>query len=261
MDAKEWIYKSNEKEMGPVSEGEIKNLIANHSIDPRTPISKAGSGIWKPLEEEPVFMHSDIDEKEPVIREKDIDSEHLSQQDLSFDYPHPWHRFWARILDYLIFGFIVTNIIGLFLSVKFISPPVITMGLIFFWVFLEALFISFWNTTPGKWLFNIKIEKKDGSPITYIEALARGFSVWWLGLAAGLPVIYIVTLIVACVKLSNNRVTSWDKKGDFVVKHRKMSWWRIIVVVMLYVLFGYLLFLINIELIEYGKAVSSKIMI
>lgn len=255
-----WLYKLGDKEYGPVSSEEIKELLKTSRVGPQTLISKQGSSEWKPLEDEPLFTHGDIDHKAPEVREKDLDQEiaiEKTHQDL--DKPHPWHRFWARILDYLIFGFVLANIVGLFLPVKFMAPPVITLSVIFFWIFIEAAFISSCKKTPGKWLFNITVEKKDNKPVTYLDALSRSFSVWWLGLAAGLPVVHFITLIVACVKLSNNRITTWDKKGSFVVKHGKLSWWRIASIVLLYVFFGSIFFVINMSFVQYSSQVMSKI--
>ena len=257
-----WLYKSEDKELGPVSTAEIKELLQANRIGPQTPVSRQGSNEWKPLEEEKVFTHKDIDEKPPVIREKELDIGSMGGEKVqNLEKPRPWHRFWARILDYLIFGFVVANIGGLFLPVKFIYPPAISLGVIFFWTFVEAALMCSWQTTIGKWLFNIRVEKLDGKPITYREALSRSFSVWWLGLAAGIPIVYIVTLIVACVKLSANRITSWDKRGSFVIKHGKLSWWRILVIVVLYVLLGYILFAVNVAFIEYSRQVASKVWI
>ena len=260
MEGNQWLYKLNDQVVGPVSEAEIKELLSTNRIGPQTLISKQGSESWYPLQDEPIFTHSDIDDKAPEIREKELDFGAIGgEKELALDKPHPWHRFWARILDYMIFGFVLANIAGAFMPVHMIFPPALSLTVIFLWTFVEAGLICSWQSTIGKWLFNIKVEKKDGSQISYLEALSRSFSVWWLGLAAGLPIIYIITLIVACVKLNSNRITTWDKRGKFVIKHGKLSWWRILVIVVLFVLLGYILTIVNVAFVEYSRSVVSKI--
>lgn len=185
---------------------------------------------------------SNVDEPIPEMREKDSET---SDRDASAFKVRPWVRFFARMLDYTIFAWVLSLI---FFFVGFpifaFAPPMPAIALIFIWCFIEAAFLSGCNTTPGKALFGIYIEKESGRKLTYGEALSRALSVWLLGMGAGLPVVYLVTWIVACVKLSNNGFTSWDKRGEIAVHYKKLEWYRIIIAVLIYLIVGYLTYMI-----------------
>lgn len=238
---KNWYYGSKEHRQGPVSSEELKALVHDGGLPRETLVCEEGSENWCPIEElQEVFMQTDTDVPEPKSREKE---DELNTKETSSERVHPWHRFWARMLDYIIFIFVVRFIFSMIPMPFFINyPPSLFIILIFLFCFIEAGLICSWTSTIGKSLFGIYIRKKDGSKLNYREALCRSLSVWWLGLGAGLPIVMLVTMIVACVKLSNNFITTWDRKGDIVVQHRPLKPGRIVGIVILYVFLSYVLF-------------------
>ena len=169
---------------------------------------------------------TDIDQPVPVAREKTTENEEVRVR--------PWVRFWARIFDYqlfiLIFGLFVFYTAGPELAVSF-SMPIVA---IFLWTFVETFLLATCGYTPGKWLLKVTVRNEDGSKLSFRKALQRSFSVWWLGYGAGIPVINVITMIVACVKLSNLKTTTWDKHGHFRVTHDKIGFFRIAIVVLFF---------------------------
>lgn len=150
----------------------------------------------------------------------------------------PWVRFWARMFDIYIFGLLVGFLMGI-IAPRFIMQmriqiePVFLFGIItilpvFLWAFVEALLLSSFGTTPGKWLLKIKITQLSGGPITYSQALRRSLKVWWRGMGTGYPIAYLITLAVAYGRLTRNGITSWDKEGGFSVTHEKVGAVRVI---------------------------------
>lgn len=71
------------------------------------------------------------------------------------------------------------------------------MMLIFAWVFIEALLLSSFQTTPGKWLFKTNIALSSGAPISFSQALSRSLKVWWRGFGTGFPIAAMITMIIA----------------------------------------------------------------
>jgi len=69
--------------------------------------------------------------------------------------------------------------------------PEFALGLAipFVWLFLEALLLSTWGTTPGKWLFKTWVADAMGNRLSFMDALSRSFSVWFMGLGFGLPIV------------------------------------------------------------------------
>lgn len=151
--------------------------------------------------------------------------------------PHPWRRFWARMLDYTFYGFVLGVIFAL---CGIIIPPMywglVGVGLIFLWTFIEAGFLCTWGTTPGKAMLAMDVRKKEGGKLSYLDGINRSFSVWWLGLGAAIYPISIITMIVACTKLSNLGETTWDKKGDYVVSYGRVGPLRVIIVILFFII-------------------------
>lgn len=240
MKKKKWFYGSKEHKQGPISSEELRGLVHNGGLLRETFVCEEGTDNWQPIEDlHEVFMQTSTDAPEPVVRDRE---ENFRIKEETSSRVHPWHRFWARMLDYLIFIFVI-GIIFKFIPMPIIIlyPPFSFTILIFVFAFVEAALICSWTSTIGKSLFGIYVRKNDGSKLSYHEAISRSLSVWWLGLGAGLPIIMLVTMIVACVKLSNNFITTWDKKGEITVEHRPLKPGRIVGIVLLYLFFGYLL--------------------
>ena len=148
----------------------------------------------------------------------------------------PWVRFWARIFDYqvfiLIFGTIIYMTVGPILAYSMLMP----IMAIFVWCFVEAILIAGIGYTPGKWLLRVKVRSADGEKLSFRASLQRSLSVWWLGYGAGIPILNLITMTVACVKLSNLKMTSWDRFGHFKVSHSKIGFFRILVVFLFFVM-------------------------
>jgi uncharacterized RDD family membrane protein YckC len=154
----------------------------------------------------------------------------------------PWVRYWARHCDYIIF-FLLVGIVG-----GLIAPSIMhtvfsneheagfSLLLIFLYTFFEAGLLSTWGYTPGKWLLGISVRDKEGNKLSYDKAFTRAIKVWWRGMGIGFPIVYFFTQISANRRLTNNGITSWDKDGLINVKHYKLNPFKIIIVVIIYVI-------------------------
>ncbi|MBP9842372.1 MAG: RDD family protein [Simkaniaceae bacterium] len=161
----------------------------------------------------------------------------------------PWTRFWARMLDYLIFLFVIGVLSAIFnISFPGVPPLYSAIFLLFLWVFVESCLVCTWGTTPGKSLFCCCVRTSEGKKLSFIQALNRSFGVWWMGMGAGIPIIIPITMLIASVKLSNCHITTWDRTGHFVVEHRPVGIVRIVVAILL---FGF------ISLLLYGAGSGS----
>jgi hypothetical protein len=101
----------------------------------------------------------------------------------------------------------------------------------FCWVFIDGFLLSLFGTTPGKWLFRIKITDSLGRMLTLPVAFRRSIAVWLLGFGAGIPIVNLITQLVAYNKLKKDGITSWDREWDCVVFHGKITQERLIVIV------------------------------
>ena len=131
---------------------------------------------------------------------------------------HPWLRFWARVCDMWLLGLAITvflAVVGFDLVPRFLLN---TLSLLMMTV-IEAVCLSCWGTTPGKYLFNITVLDRAGRRLGFGDAYGRSFAVFLKGMGMGLFIIPLITQIVGYVRLSNRGITSWDENGGFRVAH------------------------------------------
>ena len=74
-------------------------------------------------------------------------------------------------------------------------------------------------------------------------ALKRSLDVWFRGLGLGIPIVTIITTLVAYFSLREDGETSWDRYSNCAVSHSKLSVfrWFIIAIAWLVPLFMWLL--------------------
>jgi hypothetical protein len=139
----------------------------------------------------------------------------------------PWIRFLARMFDYSFF----------FTGLWAISRGKIESSLVpyeyFLWIPVEAAFLRWLGTTPGKWLLGIKLQQGRFLQLDYLTALRRSFHVWFRGLGMGIPFINVVCMLVAFQRLKAFKTTTWDRDDHIHVSYRRGGKWRIVLAVII----------------------------
>jgi hypothetical protein len=111
--------------------------------------------------------------------------------------------------------------------------------------------ITTFGWTPGKALLRVRVTNKNGSNLSFNQALSRSFSVWLNGLGTGLiPLVTLITNIKGYQHLSNKGVTKWDRDGRFKVTHRKVGITRTLITIAIFLGF--------IALVIYGTASAGS---
>jgi len=64
--------------------------------------------------------------------------------------------------------------------------------------------------------------------------LSRSFSVWLRGQGIGIPLATLIANIIAYRHLRNHGSTTWDADAAFVVTHRTIEFWRVLVLLALF---------------------------
>ena len=106
---------------------------------------------------------------------------------------HPIRRYVARILDFLLLSALIQFLLFVVFRVRplphmtnFISN-FITWG---FWLLLipvNALFLHFTGTTPGKWVMGIRVCSFEGGRLPFLWALDREWRVFRYGMGFCIP--------------------------------------------------------------------------
>jgi uncharacterized RDD family membrane protein YckC/predicted RNA-binding Zn-ribbon protein involved in translation (DUF1610 family) len=150
----------------------------------------------------------------------------------------PWVRYWARAIDILIGSTIIGFTIGLiavlistepYHALRKLNEYIFGIICLLIWIPIEALLLSTWGYTPGKWLFKVTIRDQHGNKLTFQEAINRAGSVTLAGMGLGFPIISLITLAFAYSRLKNEGKTLWDRSGNFVVTHQEIGTQRVII--------------------------------
>jgi len=150
----------------------------------------------------------------------------------------PWVRYWARSIDIALICIIVGIPIGAVLPDELnnrLVDQLIQFLALTLWIPIEAALIATFGCTPGKALLRVRVNNKNGSNLSFGQALSRSFGVWWQGLGTGLiPFVTLVALLVARNRLSKNGVTTWDRDGRFTVNHRRVGIVRTLIAIAIF---------------------------
>ncbi len=163
----------------------------------------------------------------------------------------PWVRYWARSFDFALYYLITLLILFPLLTSLgwglFFSPIyMLAMYFVFFLALpIEAGMLSTKKKTPGKWMMRVQLKNSLGEKLTYSQALRRSGDLWFRGLALGLPLINVLTMIYAFFFLKKKGQSSWDRDGEFQVSHQPISLGRWVITLLVVLALPVGEFLIN----------------
>lgn len=233
-----WYYKKTDQKEGPVSHGELQKMLDQGEIDSTTKVWTSNFSDWVTISEVEHFNLSGLDDT-PTIEVGRHEAVYERETDLDTIRPRPWVRFWARMVDYSLLV-IVISFLSTYFGSLYTFQPYFTMSVLFIWVFIETFLMATVGTTPGKWLLRVTVRDRLHQKLSFSDAISRSFSVWWLGLGAGIPIISLITMIVASVKLSNAGATSWDRRSRYCIFHGKIGTIRTIITSLYFICYFWL---------------------
>lgn len=141
---------------------------------------------------------------------------------------HPWRRYFARMFDlyffYLFFFFFLGIVFPKLFAHSDKSFDVLyaILGTAAYAVF-EGFCLNVFGSSLGKRLYGIKLTRSDEDGLTLAVSFKRSFAVWARGMGIGIPIVTLVTLIVAYQNLAKDKQTSWDRDCQCVTTHKPLS--------------------------------------
>ena len=107
-------------------------------------------------------------------------------------------RFFARMLDLVIYGTLWTAVLALVLNINPnrdvpIMETMDTFVGILMMYLLEPILLSKFGTTPGKWLLGLSVRDYDGNLLTLDTARTRTWNALWRGMGS----VFLYTIFIA----------------------------------------------------------------
>ncbi|MGH7491381.1 MAG: RDD family protein [bacterium] len=226
-----WYYHESGQQKGPIAESDFVKLFESGSLSASTFVWTKGLKEWREASTienlvPPAFTPPAIPVHVVEALFADRDFVPCGPQ------ARPWVRYWARIIDVMLFAFLVGTVLGsVYPSALEINDTLLGIVVVFAYVFVEPCMLSSWGTTPGKAILDVRLRKQNGTKPGYSDALSRAFNVWIRGFGLGIPIIALFTLISAYMRLSENGLTSWDKDGGFRIIHKVVGAGRVLAVI------------------------------
>jgi uncharacterized RDD family membrane protein YckC len=270
MEDKWYVCDNSSNIEGPFSKKEVHNMFVRGEINDNTHVWSKELGGWKLLTQIKCLIIGPqvLDEKlnnenlnrvlPPPIAAYDAnettDPKHYrdkesnnSEIETELNQVRPWVRYFAKLTDLFFFG----NLFAIILAIVsfegylalYSSELVAGLIVLFIYNFYEALMLSVWGTTIGKWLFSTYVKDMRGNNLSYAEALARSFRVYVQGLGLGIPIISFITLVMSYNSLTNSEFgkSNWDFMGGHRVEHHKIKPLKILGLILLWALFVWLM--------------------
>jgi len=199
----------------------------------------------------PTTPHNDLSVNDNADTSSKSDAKESALQKFLGGYHRLWRRFFARILDSIILGCIVTYFLTFLVSILFdIQPRREGRLAVLAWSYLsiilympvEALLISRFSTTPSKWAFGISVQNANGSNLSFGSALKRTFLVEFLGEGCSVPFVNLVSRLAAYNRLSKTGHTYWDDsvQSCVIIQKRGVAQW--LACILLFVFFWVLMY-------------------
>jgi DNA-binding transcriptional MerR regulator len=139
---------------------------------------------------------------------------------------YPWRRFFARSLDMAIYSALWWALLGLCFHVNLWGRGGILSFLdaimaLLLMLFLEPALLRLLGTTPGKWIFGLRLQDRDGRRPGYSQGLDRTLGVIGGGLGYGIPIYSAICLWKSYKRCSEDEPQPWDDELNYALKDTK----------------------------------------
>ena len=130
----------------------------------------------------------------------------------------PWRRFFARSLDLLICSVLIYALFLLVFHVNLTNASFLQKLLI--WVLnialtliFEPLLLSWFGTTPGKWILGLRVTDLSGQRLSRSDAWERTTSVLLLGLGFLIPVVSWICMFLNLRRCEKDEPLPWENNS------------------------------------------------
>ncbi len=233
-----WVIRGGVKN-GPYPDYEIRGRIAHGEMDPKSKVWHEGLAEWTEIQELELFKNEFQKETQ---KPPELPKEYLERAAESSEKPekkdrpklHLCRRFFARWFDLMVYSalwwlalYYAGRDIGDAISNAWVLLPIYIP-----WFAFEAWFLYKYSWTPGKWLMSLKVENEDGTGLSLKKSIWRSVRVMVTGIGFGWGLLSLVCQALSWFTARRIGKPIWDFLGNHRVKAEPIKVWRIIVVVL-----------------------------
>jgi hypothetical protein len=143
---------------------------------------------------------------------------------------YPFRRLLARVFDTLLVELLVVWGCILWLGFGRTLGLATSIGVCALMLLMEMVFLLLNVSTPGKWLFSIRVYPIGDSRVGVWRAFDRGFTAFTIGAGCYLPLLGWYAMIQSYRSLTETGATTWDR-GKFSIVHGPLRWKRFLIAV------------------------------
>lgn len=229
-----WWYANGDVKTGPLSLESLQDLVKQGKVERQMLVWCEGMPQW--------IAAVEADELKVLFN---LQPPPLPQDNVVIEFPNTarrWPRFFARVFDLWLLGFILGWPVGMLLPVlskdlalllansywsELIGLAVVICIVIPLALVMDAAMHKLAGNTPGKALLGIKVVDQNGKRLGFIQHLSRNFRMWFSGLALWIPVANLFTLIRQSNRLNRGLPASYDAAYQIEVRAKDISWLRV----------------------------------
>lgn len=227
-----WYYALGQEQKGPVGEDDLRDLIRGGKVNKETFVWREGMDGWQAASERPELTAA-FGSPPPLPAAPAVSLSKLpnaafpppTPKEGSVVTSRPWPRFWARLIDNLVFIPLFGFGIGL-LSV-FYAPDLylnlVAMNQVLYGIIIVpivclflALLMAVTGTTLGKLIMGVRVPVPPRRN-RFVFFLNREFNVWLAGLGLGIPLVALFTQVRQYRRLASGQAASYDEGNPPVV--------------------------------------------
>ena len=141
--------------------------------------------------------------------------------------PHPWRRFFARVIDTVFFLIVSMSLFILMfgrtpLAAQKLDAVLAYLFIIASNILIESIFLHFFATTPGKFVFGISLTEYNGAKLSFTDSVFRTFLVYG-GFGFGLALLFPILLIYHYSKYKKGQELFFDKDLSYNINTHRFS--------------------------------------
>ena len=132
---------------------------------------------------------------------------------------HPWKRFFARSFDLALFHLLLLFLLVVVFRLRPLNHSIYTVVgiefvLFLLWIPAEGLMLHYFGTTPGKWIFGIRVESVNGGQLGVSESIKRTWDVLRYGYGFEIPIYNLWRQYQSYKEYKDHHVVRWDQASD-----------------------------------------------